>query len=316
MTSGFAQQNRLAGQGSAGHGSASKGSASQGAFTGDPPSPLHVLFAPDRPTPRIVGRDLSGDLRSLDLAGTFAWRVSQVRRCVGKFDGERHHVPCPTTEPVGMHRQCAPCSGLEDQECVFEPRCQANPASCACLTTFRDVPHLVYIAFHGTLAKVGMTQERRVENRLREQGADGWLAVARLASRGEARMEERKVSVLFGIPEHRSHRETLPQLARAVPWDAIESRAAQLRLRLEGAYDVERVLHRITDHPITQPLRWAPRRIAGAGVHRGTWIGGKGNHLVYQEVPRPDRLDLAMTRPLVALKRSDLVGRTIEVLPA
>lgn len=276
---------------------------------------LHIVASGDFGKPAItVVAAGSHELQTIPLAGPFAWRIHQVRRCVGDVDEAGKYVPCPTNEPVSIHRQCTACSGMENMDCVFEPRCQDNPAACTCITSFRDVTHVVYIAFHGTLAKVGMTQERRVEHRLREQGADAWFVVDRQASRGAARQSERRISVLYKIPEHRSHRETLPQLARPVPWSAIEQRAAELRLRLEGAFDMERSIHRIEDHPVPQPLEAPPRRVASAGVHRGSWIGNKGNHLIYREAERPDRLDLAMTRPYVALKRSDLVGRSIDLL--
>jgi hypothetical protein len=254
-----------------------------------------------------------GPLETIELAGDFSFRAGPVKTCVGNVTGDGEHVPCPTAEPVWRHRQCAACSGLDDPECVFEPRCRADPSSCTCVTTFKGVPHLVYLAFHGTLPKVGLTLERRVENRLREQGADAWFTVQACPDRGTARQVEMAVSYLYGYPEHRSHRETLPQLARPVPWDVIESRAAEARLRLEGSYEVERMLHRIEDHAIAQPVGGVPRRVPTEGLHAGTWLGAKGGHLVYREAPREDRLHVGAA-PLAALKRGDLIGRKIEWL--
>lgn len=257
-----------------------------------------------------VTRD--GELSSVPLHGEFAWRVGQVRRCVGRFDDLRH-VPCPTSEPVVIHRQCLPCSGMEDTECIFEPRCQNDPAACTCLTTFKEVPHSIYLAFHGTLPKVGLTTTRRLPYRLREQGADAYFVVQSCPDRPTARGIEKQVSYLYKIPEHRSHRETLPQLARPVPWEQIERRATDLRNRLATQYEVQPVLHCIRDHGLHQPLAGIPRRVPCEGVHRGTWLGHKGNHLVYQEAPRPDRLRPGGA-PLVALKLDGLVGRHIERL--
>lgn len=259
-------------------------------------------------------RDDDMGLRRIGLEGPFAWRIHPVRRCVGTFGDDHAHAPCPTDEPVSVHRQCLACSGLDDAECVFEPRCQNDPAACTCLTTFKGVPHVVYIAFHGTLAKVGMTTRRRVERRLWEQGADAYLVLQDCPDRPTARSIEKQVSYVYKIPEHRGHRETLPQLARPVPWPQIEARAAELRLRLEGQYPIERALHRVAGHPIAQPLPGTPRRVPSEGVHRGTWVGGKGNHLVYRETLRPDRLE-AGSRPFAALKLSDLIGRRVDVLP-
>ncbi|MEK6976275.1 MAG: DUF2797 domain-containing protein [Candidatus Thermoplasmatota archaeon] len=247
------------------------------------------------------------------LVGEFSWRVHPVRCCVGTFGEDFAHIPCPTDEPVSVHRQCLACSGMDDAECIFEPRCQDDPAACTCLTTFKGVPHVVYLAFHGTLPKVGMTTRRRLGRRLWEQGADAYLVLQDCGDRATARSIEKQVSYVYKIPEHRGHRETLPQLARPVPWPQIESRAAELRLRLEGQYPIDRELHRVAGHPIAQPVGGTPRRVPSEGVHRGSWIGCKGNHLVYRETPRSDRLDSG-SRPFAALKLSDLIGRRVDGL--
>lgn len=274
---------------------------------------MHVLgLQVDRTVAALVADPAAGGIRSLPLAGDFAWRLSPVRRCVGTFDGFVHK-PCPTQEPVSIHRQCGACMGLDDAECVFEPRCQDNPSACTCLTSFKDVPHVVYLAFHGTLPKVGMTSRRRVGRRLFEQGADAYLVLQACADRGTARSIEKQVSYVHKIPEHRSHRETLPQLARPVPWATIEARAAEHLERLRRHYDVEPTLHRVEGHALQQPLPGVPRRIPTQGVHRGTWVGAKGNHLVYHENRRRDRLESG-TRALAALKIGDLVGRTLTLL--
>ena len=275
---------------------------------------LHVLGVWDRPALRLLAVPAGAGpsaIEAIPLAGGFAFTAWPTKTCVGQVDDDGVHRPCPTAEPAWRHRQCARCSGLDDPDCVFEPKCRDDPASCHCLATFKGVPHVVYLAFHGTLPKVGLTTERRVEGRLREQGADAWMVVQPCPDRGTARQNEMAISYLYGYPEHRSHRETLPQLARPVPWDAIEKRAADARQRLQERHPVERSLHRIEDHPIRQPIGGVPRRVPVEGLHEGTWIGAKGTHLVYREAPSPRRLDLD-GGPLAALKRSDLVGRIVE----
>lgn len=275
-----------------------------------------VLAVPDRPSPRLLLiPPEGGPPQAVPLDGRFRLRVLPVRRCIGRFGDDGAHQPCPTNEPVSQHRQCGPCSGLEDPECVFEPRCRSQPESCTCVATFKGVPHVVYLAFFGTLPKVGMTQAWRVEGRLREQGADAWFAVQACPDRGTARQVETQVAFLYGYPEHRSHLETLRQLARPVPWDVVERRADECRMRLESHYDVERVLHRITDHPLPQPLAGIPRRVPTEGLHTGEWLGAKGTHLLYREAPRPDHLHVGAA-PLAAIKRADLVGRRIEIAGA
>lgn len=267
---------------------------------------MHVLgfAAADGRVGALARDEATGAVSRVALDGPFAWRVHPVRRCVGRFDDVARHLPCPTAEPVSLHRQCPACSGLDDEACVFEPRCLADPAACTCVTTFKGVPHVVYLAFHGTLPKVGLTTRRRLERRLWEQGADAYLVVQECPDRAVARAVEQQVSYVHKVPEHRGHRETLPQLARPVPWPQIEARAAEVRARLAPHYPVAGALHRVQGHPIEQPLASAPRRVPSEGLHRGTWLGAKGNHLVY----RP-----ATGGGLAAFKLSDLVGRRIDV---
>jgi hypothetical protein len=274
---------------------------------------LHVVGQREAPgaAPTLVAAGDAG-LLEVPLAGGFRWRVDGMRTCVGQFAAGAH-LPCPEERIVTQDAQCAACNGLESPECVFEPRCQADPASCSCVASFKGVEHLVYAAFYGTLPKVGMTQAWRVQRRLREQGADAWFTIQGGLDRPTARMTERAIALLYRLPEHRSHREVLPLLARPVPWDLVERRADELRERLSGRYAVEKETHRIADHPVQQPLAGTPRRAPTHGEHAGTWLGAKGNHLFYTEAPRPGRLAVG-SAPIVGLKRSDLLGRHLTVL--
>lgn len=293
---------------------------------------MHVLGIGEGPDGlRLVAADDAGSGRGapahipLRPGEPFAWRVTGPRTCVGRWepdpespDAPWRHVACPTQAPVGSDFVCVPCSGLERPQCVFEPQCALDPAGCRC-AAFRGVPHLVYLAFHGTLPKVGMTQAWRVRQRLREQGADAWFAIqahpigepTRALDRAAARAIERQVAFLYGIPEWRAYHETLPQLARPVAWDAIATKAEQWRERLATRYEPETVVHRIEDHPVVQPVPAVPVRLAPEGTHRGTWLGAKGNHVFF--VRRQAGL-LSVGEPAVgALKRSELLGRRLDL---
>lgn len=173
-----------------------------------------------------------------------------------------------------------------------------------------DRPHVVYIAFHGTLPKVGMTSENRLMDRLREQGADAGFVVARTADRAAARATEQAVAFRHRIPEWRTHKEILPQWTRPVPHDRIASRADDLRRRLAPTYDAG-PLQVIDDHPLpVLPAR--PHRVVAPGLHVGTIIGAKGNHLVYEPQKDPRRLAVGHAR-IAALPLRDLEGRSITV---
>ncbi len=244
---------------------------------------------------------------TIPLNGRFHWTLGEERRCIGRIE-DGQHVPCPRNRPVTMHAQCIDCGGLEDPECVFEPKCQADPAACTC--PFGPIPHVVYAAFYGKLGKVGMTQKWRIETRLKEQGADAWFIIQECPDRATARRTERQIATLHRIPEYRSHKQTLPLLARPIDWTLIEEAAEALRQRLGTRYHVEQTLHRINDHPLPQPLDGTPHRQPPHGEHQGTWIGVKGNHLFYRQTASPGRLDVGV-RPIAAIKRTDLIGREL-----
>jgi len=266
--------------------------------------------------PRLEGTE--GDvLSSLRAEGRFDWQVGAARRCVGWSHGAWR--PCPDDAEVGDAGQCMACfrgrgdpgRAHDDPGCVFEPRCADDPTRCAC--SFGTPEHVVYIAFHGILPKVGMTLARRVRTRLTEQGADAYFVLARAAGRAEARRIERLASFLHGVPEWRTHKETLPQLVRPLPWPQIEARAQDLRDALRDRFAPEEALERIV-HPLPQPLPSPPRRVPTAGRHRGRWLGAKGAHLFYEEAPRPGHLKVGERGPVAALRLGDLLGREVRVL--
>lgn len=263
------------------------------------------------PSLRVMAADGGGRLRLLPTTGRFHWTAGDESRCVGRIEAGRHR-PCPGHRPVSLHAQCRDCTELEEPDCVFEPRCGSDPSACTC--SFGTRPHVVYAAFHGILPKIGMTQEGRVATRLREQGADAYFVVRRLAGRAEARRAEKQVAFLYDIPEYRTHRETLPQLAKPVPWDAIGRRAADLRAEMRHRGEGPEALARIDDHPLPLPLGTPPQRVPPAGTHAGTWVGAKGPHLIYRPArDRRRRLTVDVDGPFAALKVGDLVGRSLAV---
>lgn len=192
---------------------------------------------------------------------------------------------------------------------MFEPKCLGDAAACTC--SFGAEPHVLYCAMYGVEAKVGMTLRRRLATRLREQGADAYFAITQVRNRAEARQREKEVRLLHGIPEHVPHWRILPQLAQPVPWPQLEARARAIQARLAPRFsDLDPVVHRIQDHPVSQPMPERPARVLPDGEHAGTWLGGKGRHLFYRAAPS----GASLGRPILALKAGDLVGRTLEIL--
>lgn len=259
----------------------------------------HVISSGWQDAPAITVR-IGEQTEVWPLEGSFSWDIGAETTCIGT------DKPCPTMAPTSQWSQCRQCDELEFPDCIFEPRCKSNPASCAC--PFGVVPHLVYIAMYGTLPKVGMTQERRELKRLTEQGADGYFVLKRFQNRAEARLFEQKISFMTDIPEFRSHKATLPLVHKPQNWPKIEAAAKEQRKRFTE-FDPE-PFQRI-ECPI-QPLPAPVDRVHTTGHHAGTWLGAKGKYLFYEAKKKGGMLDVGVPK-VVALSRGSLEGRFISV---
>ncbi len=231
-------------------------------------------------------------LVNLSHQGPLDWTVGAEVHCVGRFDRDGH-IPCPTNAPV---QQCADCAPAW-MDCVFEPREHDAP----CVLCDRE--HAVYVAFYGTLPKVGMTSARRLSTRLAEQGADAYFVAQRRPDRAAARATERTIAFLHGLPERRRHREYLGGWGRPLDRQRIEAKAEMWRETLAQRFDVESL--QWTDQTLPA-LPSPPHVIAPVGRHQGTWLGAKGRFLCYQtEAP--------FGKAVHALDRHGLIGRWVTV---
>jgi hypothetical protein len=242
----------------------------------------------DGPRLRWDAVDAGGQPCSLALRGEFDWQVSQrqVAQAVPAWVFEPRRPPSAVPIPADAPPEAR----------TWDPLC--------------DQPHAVYLAFFGTLAKVGMTVAERLPLRLREQGADAGFAVAILPDRAEARAFERTFSVRHKVPEVRRAREVLPRLARLRDDVRIERAIAAWRRRLRDTEAGDVV--RITDAPLARPLPAVPGWVPAPGRHAGRWLGALGHHVFYVPVASAAGLDVG-GRPVLALRRQDLVGRWIDV---
>ena len=78
-----------------------------------------------------------------------------------------------------------------------------------CLKDVKDCtePHVVYIALFGDRLKIGVTKEKRLSCRLKEQGADAGFSIAVVEDGERARILEQYYSRELGIPDRLSAEE-------------------------------------------------------------------------------------------------------------
>lgn len=262
---------------------------------------MHVLSADWLGSDLHILADHDGVLRELTWSGSIDWTVSEARRCVGRITRDGH-LPCPHRADVTHDRQCSRCAPAWS-DCVFEP-IEHSPDD-RCFLCQRE--HVVYLAFYGTLPKVGMTSSRRAPTRWREQGADAAFIVQRRPDRRRARETERTVSFLHGIPERRRSKELARLWTRDPDADLIAKRAAEWQEVLRERFDVEPL--QAIAHDLGR-LPSPPDLIPAEGRHQGTVLGAKGNLMMYQAQAGP--LDVGGV-PVRAFKRGDLVGRFVEL---
>jgi len=233
------------------------------------------------------------DASSIEVLDTkkIDFDVSQQKICVGSLEDGYH--PCPEERSVERFRQCSGCAPEEipKLECIFEPQdCEE------CEGGFCDETHAVYLAFHGTLPKVGMTRKDRLRKRLIEQGADAYALLLTVEDRKEAREEEKRLSDRLDIAQKISSKKKLNRMARKLDKDIVRRKYRGVKNRVAVG-----VLSFLDDYPIDLPLRAKPRLRPVPGRHEGETVGLKGEFLIYEN------------NGLQALKISDLVGRKMLV---
>ncbi len=206
--------------------------------------------------------------------------VSHRSACVGSWEGGGHS-PCPTSERVTGGSICQECASsfLPDPGCMFEPRCNGE----ICGVDFCSREHLVYLAFHGRVTKVGMTSSRRLEQRMIEQGCDAFAVVARIDGRKTARTMESALADNLALRQRVRSIESLAGLTEAVPVGEIESQYCTIAEKVEEFGHRPSPLKFLEDYPIGQPLKEMPRELRVAGEHRGKALGVKGKFLIYDD---------------------------------
>lgn len=253
-------------------------------------SEVHVVsFRWDRYTPELMF--YNGETpEEMDL-GKIDINVSSEKICVGSF--EEGYEPCPEQKNVDKFNQCPNCASddIPRLECIFEPQgCED------CEGGFCEREHAVYLAFHGTYPKIGMTQKSRLEERMIEQGADAYALLVTTDHRRDAREEEKRISSKLNISQRIGSKKKLKTLSKKLDRQTIETKFRGIRNRIPVGK-----LNYLSDYPITTPLRAAPRLRPTAGLHRGEMVGVKGKFLIYEN------------NGLQALDLSDLPGRRMKM---
>lgn len=218
------------------------------------------------------------ELKEIDLSGDIAL-VLEKRGCAGRWEGDTY-VPCDSEESP----YCRHCGSLPDPCITCRGECLKETKTC-------DVEHSVYLAiFSPDIVKVGVSKARRLETRLREQGADMGFEIARYPDGELARKRERSLAATF--PDRISLQEKLSGMATKVD-------AGTLR-EIYGRYDASRIMR--FDY-FKEPLWMKPIVIEPAEgmAISGRVLGVKGKALIIEK-----------RNTIYAINLDDLIGYGVE----
>lgn len=228
----------------------------------------------------------NGEYLSQRLIGEkISFKIGE-KRCIGYFSGGRH-ISCPDSRFVVSGNMCAECQRLDDWfECI---RCSGiclNPKQrdgCS-----KNQYH-IYLASFDSILKVGMSFDRRFQNRLIEQGADFGTKIVSLKDGMLARQTEQKISKLLSLPDRVTGdvKQNMifgnPNRASVNISEAITKlRNSDISMNSEPEiYDFRKYyrLDKIMKKPVKFPIK-------DGAILDGTVIAAKGNVLVFENSRR------------------------------
>ena len=218
------------------------------------------------------------EIRELDL-GKLDINISHHANCVGNWNGSEYQ-PCPHDAKVRQGNICQECASsfLPNLACTFEPLCDGE----ICANRFCQQEHAVYLAFHGEIAKVGMTTSRRINQRMIEQGCDAFSILAKVDGRASARKLEGSLSEKLALRQRIREVESLFHMFDPIPMEKIESRYAEIVSHAENIGLRPEPLKILNDYPLKTPLASMPKPTKIEGQHKGKVIGLKGKFLIYE----------------------------------
>ena len=213
------------------------------------------------------------DLGKLDI------NISHHSNCVGNWHGGEYN-PCPHDAKVSQGNICQECASafLPDLACTFEPRCDGE----ICANRFCQQEHAVYLAFHGEIAKVGMTTSRRINQRMIEQGCDAFSVLAKVDDRASARKLEGSLSEKLALRQMIRELENLFCMTGELPMEIIEARYTEVAAEVEKIGLRPSPLKYLNEYPLKTPLASMPKPTRIEGHHKGKVLGLKGKFLVYE----------------------------------
>lgn len=216
-------------------------------------------------------------LERLTFADKLNIEISENRYCVGNIDSEGNYKPCKTLRLVKEWPQCSTCLGeyIPDLRYIFEPTEEMRNVP------FVNRPHVVYLAFHGSKPKIGLTSENRVLTRLVEQGADGYAIIQRVQNRVDARKSEVAISKKLKIQQRISFDDFVKSLFDDKNPERLNSIYMEINAKLKNTFNLTMENLKILNGYPLKKLTRKPKLVPLPDIHTGNVVGMKGKYLIY-----------------------------------
>jgi len=279
-----------------------------------------------RPTLQIRSNNEIGNVL-LDEYSLISIKASEERRCVGTYINGEHRA-CPHNSLTRSADRCPECTYKQffrncdilnvellkqGKNCIFNPLCSKEELSYIKRDLLCCKIHVVYLAVFGDIMKVGITQNKRLYQRMIEQGADAFIPVLSARNRAEAREIENAISKEIGVSQIIRGSEICKTLAN---YDEQKSDSSLLE-RAEKICEFRDVpvpnfkVIKLGSKYSLPELITNPILLDGFGF-KGEVIGTKGRLLIFEDYSQSQRT-LEMSKLMCATDLSKLVGRTIKM---
>lgn len=260
------------------------------------------VFSHGGAEPFLIVRNPEGLDRMQLFGGEFSMTICG-KKCVGYYRGGRHSE-CPQQRTIESGWCCNECRLNDDYFLCM----QCNGSECINRKQRKECSENVYYiylaAFSGVL-KVGISLERRVLERLVEQGADLGALVALVKDGKEVRLVEQRIAKELSITDRirgaQKHELIFgnPNLAAINIFNAIK----KLRENGFGEYIIPPEIYDLRPYYRLENIFGTPEKISVSDgcVVDGSVVAAKGNIMILEN-----------KGSFYSLNSHDLIGREIE----
>ena len=263
------------------------------------------------PSPHIMVSSEMG-MQKMQLLGRKISLKIGKKKCIGSFV-KGNHNPC-TNYLETNDSFCGSCAIADDYNMCIRctgDKCINEKQRNSC----KKNSYFIYLAAFDNVLKVGISLDRRIMERLIEQGADMGAKIAKIQDGMKVRQVEQQVKNYLGVVDRLRGNQKQRLIFGSPNTAAININNAIAKLRTNG----------LSEHIMYQPeifdlrkyyhldkVPYNPRPIQLTEGHlEGTCIAAKGNVLIFSSDVQKSLFTAAGYSDIFSINAHDLVGREV-----